>query len=74
MKITLKAARINKGLSTEEVAKQIGVSSRTLQNWEKGNTFPDATQIEKIINLYHICYDDIIFLPSKPIKSVSQPK
>ena len=34
MKITLKAMRVNKGLSQTDVANALGVTVKTLQNWE----------------------------------------
>jgi len=35
-KITLKAARVNAGLTQTEAAEKIGVSATTIQNWESG--------------------------------------
>ena len=48
MKVTLKAARINKGLSQEEAAKLIGVSVDTLGNYERGITYPDIPILKNI--------------------------
>lgn len=51
-KISLKAARVNAGLTQEEAAKMIGVYSGTVSNWEKGKTFPSPKKfhlIEKAI-------------------------
>lgn len=62
MKITLKAARINANLTQVESAKMLDVNKQTISNWEKGNSFPDAKQIEKIEKLYRVSYDDINFL------------
>lgn len=63
MKVTLKAARINKGLSQEEAAKQIGVSVDTLGNYERGITYPDIPILKKIEKTYEIEYSNLIFLP-----------
>ena len=63
MPITLKAARVNNNLNQQEAAKQIGVSIYTLSNWENGKSFPSAKYIERITDVYHISYDDLIFLP-----------
>lgn len=60
-KITLKAARVNAGLSQQEAAEALDVSNKTLCRWEKGLSYPNAMQIEKICNLYKVDYDDIIF-------------
>ena len=35
LKITLKAARVNAGLTLEEAAKTLGISRSTLISWEK---------------------------------------
>lgn len=64
MKISLKAARVNAGLTQELVAKTIGVSKDTIRNWENCKTYPDAVQIKQLEKIYKITYDDIIFLPT----------
>ncbi len=63
MKLTLKAARINKGLSQEEAARLIGVGTDTLGNYERGVTYPDVPTLKKIEKAYNVEYKDIIFLP-----------
>ena len=60
-KITLSAARVNKGFSQKEAAKRLGVSNKTLCNWENGKTFPSQPHIERICDLYGIPYDYIKF-------------
>ena len=64
-KITLKAARVNAGLTQKEAAKVLKISNKTLLNWEKGVSFPKADKVEKICDLYGVAYDNIIFLPPK---------
>lgn len=63
MKLTLKSARVNAGLTQAAAGKALGVSGVTLSSWERGKTFPDAVQIKKIEKLYGVSYNDIIFLP-----------
>ena len=63
MKLTLKAARINKGLNQESAAKLIGVGVDTLSNYERGVSYPDVPILKKIEEVYEIEYKDIIFLP-----------
>ena len=67
MQITLRAARANVAMTQREVAKQLGVTVDTVGNWERGKSFPDVLQIRKIENVYHVKYDDIIFLPAKTL-------
>ena len=48
MAITLKAARINAGLTQTEAAKVLDISKDTLSKWERGITFPSADKIPRI--------------------------
>ncbi len=63
-KMTLKAARVNSGLTQKEAAKAFGVSNKTVGDWEKGRSFPKADKIKLICEVYKCIYDDIIFLPA----------
>ena len=60
--MTLKAIRVNKGLSQEEASKLIGISKDTLCNYERAITFPDVPILKKIEKAYDVKYDDINFL------------
>ena len=60
-KITLKAARVNAGLTQGEAAKKIGVAASTLRNWEAGITFPTQPKIEKLCEVYGISFDILFF-------------
>ena len=64
VKITLKSARINVGMSRQEVADVVGVSYSTIKNWELGISFPNQPQIDKLCNLYKVPYDGLNFLPN----------
>ena len=59
MKITIRAARINKGLKQSDVAKALHVTQKTVCSWENGKTMPKIDKIEPICKLYGIEYDDI---------------
>lgn len=52
VKITLAAARVNAGMTQEDVAKKLKVSKKTVINWEKGIVTPSL--------LYWIHYPDYI--------------
>ena len=69
MQVTLKAARVNAGITQEKAAEMIGISRSLIQNWERGKSFPDAMHLKKIETAYGVSYDDIIFLPSKTLKA-----
>lgn len=67
IRITLKAARINKNLSQKKAADALGVSNKTLWSWENGLSVPKADKIDAICELYEVPYDNLIFLPSNPL-------
>lgn len=68
MKIRLKALRVNKGMSQAEVAEILGITVRTLQNWESYTTSPNAMQLVRLSEIYG-CGLDNIFLPDELAKS-----
>lgn len=59
MRMTLKAARINKGLTQQEVADELRVNKQTIGRWERGITVPKIDQIKPICELYGVSFDDI---------------
>jgi transcriptional regulator with XRE-family HTH domain len=67
LKITLEAARVNAGHTQKEAAKLLGISNKTLQNWECSKSFPNADKIAEICDLYGIAYDNINFLPKRSL-------
>ena len=69
--MTLKAARVNRGLNQQKAADLIGVSRTTLQSWETYKSFPTVAQLPAIESAYGVKYDDIIFLPSNYALSVT---
>jgi transcriptional regulator with XRE-family HTH domain len=62
MAITLKAARVNAGLTQKEAAEKLGIALDTLRNYEAGETFPAVPTIQRIEALYGVSYNDINFL------------
>lgn len=72
-KISMKAARVNANLTLDQAAASLGVTSRTLRNWEKGKTYPDYGQAVMMANLYqlpiefiNLCKD--FFCSENPLK------
>jgi len=61
MQYSLKAIRVNKGESQKEAAKALGIRIETLDNYERGITYPDIPVIKKIEEHYGIGYNDIDF-------------
>lgn len=64
MQISLKAARVNAGLTQLQVAKKIKKNKQTIVNWETGKTTIDAGNFTALCLLYGASEDDI-FLPIK---------
>ena len=64
MAITLKAARVNAGLTQKEAAKRLKISKGTLASYEMYRTIPNVDIAQKIANLYGLEVDGIIFLPT----------
>lgn len=63
MGMTLKAARINAGMTQKEAAQRIGVRVETLAKYEKGKTYPNIPVLKQIETIYGIEYKDLVFLP-----------
>lgn len=61
-KLSLKAARVNAGLTQEEAAQAINVTGRTLISWEKGVTHPTVDKLLRLCSLYDVQISDI-FIP-----------
>ena len=64
MAITLKAARVNAGLTQREAAKRLGITRGTIASYEKHKTVPDIDRAKEIAALYGTTVDGIIFLPN----------
>ncbi|MDD5887704.1 MAG: helix-turn-helix transcriptional regulator [Oscillospiraceae bacterium] len=63
--VTLKACRANANLTQEELAEALGVSSVTVNKWEKGFGEPNFSQVKKISELSHIPLDYILIQEPK---------
>ena len=63
MRITLRAARVNAGLTLPEASKLIGVHEWTLRQYEKNNCVPRWSVIKKIEEVYGIPVSNIILEP-----------
>lgn len=63
MKITLKAARVNAGLTQDDVARILKKSKNTIVSYEKGRSSPNMEMGKALAALYNTSVDDLIFLP-----------
>lgn len=52
--LTLKACRIIADIKAEEMAQAVGVAVDTLYNWEKGKSFPNMPQMNRIVQFFAV--------------------
>lgn len=64
LRISLAAARVNAGLTQDDVAKVLKVGKQTIVNWEKGISEPKMSQARELSVLYKMPLD-YIFLPTQ---------
>lgn len=62
IKLTLAAARVNAGMNQEEAAKKLGLTAKTLRNYEKGVTAIPGFKLRLAAKIYQIP-EDCIRLP-----------
>ena len=56
----LKKARVQSGLTQENVAEKINVSRQAISNWENEKSYPDIISVIELSNLYSISLDDLL--------------
>ena len=59
MEISLKAARINAGMTQTDVCIQLGIRRGTLSRWENGKNYPNVKQMQKLCELYGVKIEDL---------------
>lgn len=59
IKLTLAAARVNAGLTQQEVAEKLHISARQLIKWERGDVVPKELAIRGLASLYGVPRDAI---------------
>ena len=80
IQISLEAARVNAGLKQEEAGAIIGITAKTLSNYERGITAIPAHVLKKAARVYKMpeemirlpivndgSYDEDIFLPDTTV-------
>lgn len=60
MRVSLKACRVNSGLSPDDYAKEMNVTTKTIYNWESGQSEPSLSQLRKISDLSTIPIGSIV--------------
>lgn len=68
-KITLRAARVNAGLTQGEMAECLGVTRETVAAWESGKVEVKKSHLYAVCHITGFAPDDI-FLPERSPKSL----
>ena len=68
----LKEARINSGLTQEQVAEDIKVTRQTISNWENERSYPDIMNVIDLSNHYSLSLDDLLKGDDKMIEHLEE--
>lgn len=55
-----KLARIRAGMSAEEAANALGVSTAPIYSWERGDSAPKSGRIAKVAALYGVTVEELL--------------
>ena len=66
----LRNKRQEKSITQSDLAKSIGVSARSISNWESGRTTPDLESIIQLANLYNLSLDELFSEDPKLVKNI----
>ena len=58
-RMSLRAARVDRGLSQQQFGDAVGVSKSTVISWESGKTLPNLDKVSKICEVLGREYDEI---------------
>ena len=64
MEMTLKAARVNAGLTQIEAAKLVGTTKNTISNYERYLSQPSIEMAQKLASAYGCAVNDLKFRPT----------
>lgn len=59
---TLKQWRMFAGLTRKDLADQIKKSEKTIQNWEEGESQPDANDIKELEQVLNIKWAEVVLV------------
>ena len=74
MKISLRALRINAGLTLKQACNKLGISTETLRSYEHNKTHPDFKRLSEILNLYNVKYGDVVYSDDCKELVIGNPK
>ena len=56
----LRSLRLGKGMTQEELAEALHVTSQSVSKWERGETYPDITLLPGLANLFGTSLDALV--------------
>lgn len=56
----IKKLRKDKGMTQEDLAQYVGVSTPAISKWESGTTYPDITILPILANLFEVTIDNLL--------------
>lgn len=68
----IQTTRKKKGVTQEELANQLLVSSKTISNWEAGKTTPDIDNLIRISSLFQISLDNLLTEGSEVVENIKK--
>lgn len=68
----LKQQRLQKNLTQAKLAELLGVSIKTISNWENGRNYPDIASLITLSNLYSISLDQLVKEDGAVIQDVTK--
>lgn len=65
MKLSIKAARVNAGLTKKEVAEELGIQERAVTNIENGSVNIKPEYLSKMLTLFNMKETDLDIIKSE---------
>ena len=59
MRVSIKAMRVHRKMTQQEMAFALNVTKKTVNSWENNKTVPGVDMIEPICSVLQCSYDDI---------------